>query len=283
MGSYTYVNLQTRVSAEINDASNANVTLAQVKRAIISAVEHYERERSWFAEMVSTALVTVANFPAIAPPSELLYIDKLQSSTTTTFTGTTASGASTITGASSTSGLTAGQVITGSGIPASTYVKSVDSSTQITMGDIYGAAVNATASAAITVTAYSANRMPLSEISYDQWATQSYGASGGSQPVQFAYYQDRILLYPTPNAVYGLILSYVRRLTTLSADADNNGWTNFAEPVIRSRAKWDIFNSLLYLPELAKTCKQEEIESLIMLDEDRTQRNTTGKTRAIYL
>lgn len=283
MGSYTFVNLQTRVSAEINDASNANVTLAQVKKAIVSAVEFYESERTWWGEMISTALVTVANFPAVAVPSDLLLIDKLQCATTTTFTGTTASGASTITGCSSTTGLTAGQVITGSGIPASTYIKSVDSSTQITMGDVFGAAVNATASASITVTVHSATRIPLERIGYDQWATQSYGASGTSQPVNFTYYQDRILLYPTPNAVYGLILGYVKRLTTLSADSDNNGWTNYAEPLIRARAKWDIFSNLLYLPELAQACKAAESEHLMMLDEDMTQRNTTGKTKALYL
>lgn len=284
MGAYNYLALQTRVSAEIQDTSNTSVTLAQVKKAIISAVEFYERERTWFNEIVSTALVTVASFPAVAVPSDILFIDKLQLSTTTTFTGDITIGGTTITNCSSTSGLTAGQVIRANGIPSPAYIKSVDSATQITMGDIYGTAISAIAvTTTLTITAFSAWRIPLGPITYDEWANQSYGATGGSQPVQFAYNEDRILLYPTPNAIYGLILSYVRRLATLAADGDNNGWTNFCEPLIRSRAKWDIFNSLLFFPKLAMMCKAEELETLSMINEERTQRNTTGRTRAVYL
>lgn len=284
MGAYNYVSLQTRISAEIADSTNASVSLAMVKRAIISAIEFYERERTWFNESVTTALVTVASFPAIAVPSDLLLIDKIQVATTTTFTGDTTAGTSTITTCSSTSGLSAGQIITGAGIPASTFVKSVDSATQVTMGDIFGTAVNATATAAtITVTAFASNRVSLDPITYSEWVDQSSGASGASQPAQYAYNEDRILLYPTPNAVYGLILSYVKRLATLAADTDANGWTNFCEPLIRSRSKWDIFEHVLYFPELAKPCKQEEIETLLMLDSEKTQRMTTGRTRAVYL
>lgn len=283
MGSYTYVNLQTRISDEINDSSNASITLAQVKKAIISAVEFYERERTWFNETVSTALATVASFPAVAVPSDLIFVDKLQISTTSTFTGDTSSGTSTITNCSSTTGLSANQIITGAGIPAATRIKSVDTATQITMGNIYGTAVNATATATITVTAFGLDQIPLARVTYDEWANNSYGATGTSQPVQFCYHQDRLLLYPAPNAIYGLILAYVKQLTTLSADSDNNGWTNFCEPLIRSRAKWDIFEHLLYFPELAKACRQEEIETLIVMDQERDQRGMTGRVRAVYL
>lgn len=282
MGSYTYANLQTRVSAEIADSANSSVTLAQVKQAIISAIEHYERERTWFNEHVSTALVTVANFPAVAVPSDLLFIDTLQSCTTGTITGTTTTSASTITGCSATSSLSAGMPITGTGIPAASYIKSVDSSTQITMCDIYGTVALATATGSITLTYYSLNRMPVAPITYSQWAGTYYGATGASWPSQYAYYQDRILLGPAPNTVYGLVMSYVRRLTTLSADSDNNGWTNFCEPLIRSRAKWLLFNNLLYLPKMAQISKQEELDTLLMLDEEREQR-LTGKTTACYL
>ncbi len=47
MPSYTFLQIQTRVSEEINDATNANVSLTQVKKAIVSAIEHYERQRTW--------------------------------------------------------------------------------------------------------------------------------------------------------------------------------------------------------------------------------------------
>ena len=283
MGSYTFANLQTRISAEISDASNTNVSVAKVKSAIVSAIEFYERERVWFDEHVSVDTVTVASFPGVAVPTDMVYIDKVQCASVTTFTGTTSSGAATITSMSSQTGLAVGQVIKGTGIPASTYIKSIDSATQITMGDIFGASVNATASAAVTITAFTGNPFPLDEISYDEWSDYSYGATGTSQPVMYTYYQDRLLLYPTPNAVYGLTIGYVKRITTLSADGDNNGWTNFAEPLIRSRAKWDIFEHILYMPGLAKPCKLEELETFQKFEQENIMRMTVGRTRAVYL
>lgn len=282
MGSYTYANLQTRISDEIGDSANASVTLAQVKKAIISAIEYYERERTWFSEIVAVDL-TVAGAPALGAPPDLVFIDKLQIATTTSFTGTTSTSAATVTGCSSTSGLVAGMICYGQNTTDVSYIKSVDSSSQITLMDVYGTNVNAAASGADTLYAFSTNHIPLEQITYDQWASYSYGPTGGSQPCMFAYNENRILLYPTPGSIYGAILSYNRRLTTLSADSDNNGWTNFCEPLIRSRAKWDIFNNLMKFPDLAKTAKQEELDTLMMLDSEREQRNTTGRTRAVYL
>jgi hypothetical protein len=90
-------------------------------------------------------------------------------------------------------------------------------------------------------------------------------------------------LWPKPDAVYSLRLSYVQRLTTLSADGDNNGWTNYAEPLIRNRAKWDLFNNYLYVPSLAQAAKMQELDALTVLDYEHVQRNTTGKVKSRYL
>ena len=282
MGSYTYVNLQTRVSAEIQDSSNATVTLAQVKQAIVSAIEYYERERTWFNETISRSIATVANFPAVAVPTDIVRIDKLQYATTTTFTATVTENTATLTGASNTA-FTVGQFITGNGIPASTLIKSVDSATQITMGDVFGASVNATSTSSVTVTVMGLSKYTLDPITYDEWAVQSSTSSTNGQPSQYAYHQDRIFLFPAPGSIYALTLSYVQRLAKLSIDSDNNGWTNYCEPLIRSRAKWDIFQNLLHFPARAMTCKQEELDTLAALDVERYQRNATGRTRAVYL
>lgn len=68
--------------------------------------------------------------------------------TVATFTATTAVGSPTLTVVSSTTNLRKGQTITGAGIPANTYILSVDSGTQITMSR------NATAAAAgVSITA----------------------------------------------------------------------------------------------------------------------------------
>ena len=286
MGSYTYVNLQTRISSEIQDSSNTGVTLAQVKNAIISAIEFYERERTWFNETVSRSLVTVANAPVVAVPSDIVLIDKLQIATTSTFTADTSNGTATLLN-STTTLPSVGQFITGTGIPASTMVKSVTGSAPtatVTMMDQYGATANATATnTGITVRTMGQSKYTLDENPYDELAIKMATSTTSGQPSQYAYYQDRLFLFPTPGSIYALTLSYVQRLTTLSADGDNNGWTNYAEPLIRSRAKWDIFEHLLFFPELASACREEEVETLMALDVERYQRNATGRTRAVYL
>ena len=53
--------------------------------------------------------------------------------TVTPFSGTPVSGSAVITGISSTTGLWPGQLVTGSGVPATTYILSTDSATQITL------------------------------------------------------------------------------------------------------------------------------------------------------
>ena len=64
----------------------------------------------------------------------------------TSFTGTTTNGSNVITSVSSTTGLYVGQPISGTGIPVSAKINSIDSATQITMLG------NATASGSITIT-----------------------------------------------------------------------------------------------------------------------------------
>lgn len=282
MPAYTFLQIQTRVSDEVNDSSNGSVSLAQVKKAIVSAVEHYERQRTWYGETFTRNTVTVAGFPAVAAPTDLVFMDKMQLASTTTITGTTSIGAATITGCSSTA-FSVGQFITGTGIPANTLIKSIDSSTQITMGDVFGASVTATANGSITIRVASPTIYTVQPISYNQYLEYQGAAVSPGQPGQYCYHQDRFFLYPVPTQVYSLRLIYVARLTTLSADADTNGWTNFAEPVIRNRAKWDIFANLLYMPKLAASCKAQEMDAFEELDTEMEQRNTTGRLRPKYL
>ena len=286
MASYTFLNLQTRVAAEINDSSNADVSLAQVKAAIVSAIEHYERERKWFSESRTSLKVTVAGFAAVAPPtyiassqSDTVYIDQIQMAATTLIAATVTNGSSALTACSSTA-FSVGQYVVGTGVPNNTIIKSIDSSTQMTMGDVYGASVTATASDP-SVVIYSQTKQTLEPMSWEAYSKVQYTASG--QPTQYCYYQDRLWLYPTPNARYGLLISYIGRLATLSADGDNNGWTNYAEPVIRNRAKWDLFLNYLRMPKLAQVAKLQEMDALEELNLEHVQRNSMGRLKSRYL
>ena len=282
MPNYTFLQLQTRISDEINDSSNQSVTLAQVKKAIVSAIEYYERRRAWFGETISRTTLTVANAPAVAVPTDMLFLDRIQLAATTTFTATTSSGTSTLTGCSNTA-WTPGTPIIGTGIPNNTFVKSVDSSTQITMGDIYGAAVNATASGTGSVRIANQPRRTLRQIDYRTLSGYQNTVISTGEPTQFCYHEDKFFLYTIPSQIYLLTIWYVKSLTTLSADSDNNGWTNFAEPLIRARAKWDLFNNLMRMPKLANTSKQEEMDAMLELETQMEQRNTTGRLRGKYL
>ncbi|MBV9859499.1 MAG: pilus assembly protein [Alphaproteobacteria bacterium] len=71
-------------------------------------------------------------------------------STTHSFTGTLTNGGAKVTGIASTTGLAAGMVVQGTGVPTNTAIKSVDSSSQITL------CANATASGSKSLTANSA-------------------------------------------------------------------------------------------------------------------------------
>lgn len=281
MPSYTFLNLQTRVSAEVNESANQNATLAQVKAAIVSAVEHYERERKWFNETITRNVVTVAGAPAVAMPTDIVFLDEVQLVSTGTVTGD-GGGTSTITNIADTSALQAGMFVTHALIPASTMIRSV-AATSFTMMDVFGASVSASTSTGLIIRYSSGTTTSnLTEVPYAEFAGREWQIGGG-EPSEYSYYQDRLWLWPKPNAVYSLRLSYVQRLTTLSADADNNGWTNYAEPVIRNRAKWDIFNNYLYVPSLAMEAKKQELDALVTLDYEHVQRNTTGKLKSRYL
>jgi len=61
-----------------------------------------------------------------------------------------------------------------------------------------------------------------------------------------------VRLYPVPNGAFPLILSYVRSLTTLSADGDTNAWMTHGEELIRLRAKADLYINYLENPGMAQ-------------------------------
>ena len=164
MPSYTFGVIKTRIADELN---RSDLT-SQISLAVISAVEHYERERWWFEETIDASVSTTAaqNYVTNAVITTMAKIDKVQ----------------------------------------------------ITIGSA---------------------KYELKKISYDEWADQATSTTSG-QPSEYAYYQDRLYLYPTPGSTYTLTISGVQRLTTLSAAGDSNGFTNYCEELIRQRAKADI-------------------------------------------
>ena len=60
------------------------------------------------------------------------------------------------------------------------------------------------------------------------------------QPEEWAYYGDKIYIYPYPGQIYTMTISYLKKLSALSDDADTNSWMTEAEELIRQRAKADL-------------------------------------------
>ena len=74
------------------------------------------------------------------------------------------------------------------------------------------------------------------------------------QPELYSRFANKIRLFPIPDAVYALKLSYISTLATLSADADTNAWMNEAEEVIRQGAKKRLATDILHSDEIAQRC-----------------------------
>lgn len=99
-------------------------------------------------------------------------------------------------------------------------------------------------------------------------------------PGSYAYFSQKIRLFPIPNAVYTVGLSYIARLTALSADSDSNAWTTDAEELIRQGAKRRIAINYLQSEELAARYAPFEREALLELMSETRRRlpNTVLRT-----
>ncbi len=100
----------------------------------------------------------------------------------------------------------------------------------------------------------------MNHTSMDQIDTGQYTG----YPQFYAWYADKIRMYPPPNATYTVTISYIQRLpeVTLSSPASaTNGWVNEAELMIRKRAKGELFaNELRNAQEAAYWFQQAEDE-----------------------
>jgi hypothetical protein len=138
------------------------------------------------------------------------------------------------------------------------------------------------------------SKYTLSPMNYSDFLVATATSTTSGQPTQYSYYQDVFYLFPTPGSAYTLTLNYIKRLTTLAASGDNNGWTNYAEELLRQRAKADIRCNILkdraalseasffaakgepYLSALEK-------QAFVRLQGENDDKVTVGKVKAYYL
>lgn len=197
----TYGDMQDRVADEL---ARSDLT-AQIKKAILSAIDYYENEPFWFLENRATAS-TVDGQRNYALPSDYLY----------------------------------------------------DDSMKVTINSRF---------------------VPMDKRPWD-WMEQAYqNTTYKSYPQYWADYQANLWLYPVPNGVYTLTLSYRRRLTELSATSDYNDWTTTAEILVRCRAKADLYRHVLRSYADADRMEREEVKAYRSLMGNSTVRTTAGHTQ----
>jgi hypothetical protein len=125
-------------------------------------------------------------------------------------------------------------------------------------------------------------KSPMRAVDYLTIDDEQDGSVEG-EPRVFAVFKENIRLYPIPDAVYTVTLSYIYRLTALSADADTNAWTTDAEELIRQGAKRRIAINYLQADDLAARFAVMEREAFteLMAENRRRWPNTVLRTPAM--
>lgn len=201
--------MEDRIADELARSDLAS----QIRKSIVTAVNHYEREPWWFLEGRSNTFNTVA----------------------------------------------AQEFYTSSDAAFIANIQSVD---------------------AMTIT-ISSNRYPLNRRQYREIEAASILATSYGQPQDYAYYARQIRLYPIPDAVYSVRVSFSENTTTLSATTDSSNWTTIGEELIRYRAKWDLLMNVIKNPEEATVMKNLEMEAYSQLRFESTENSSSGKIKAM--
>lgn len=99
-------------------------------------------------------------------------------------------------------------------------------------------------------------------------------------PTDFVIYMDQLWIYPTPNAVFPMCISYRQNFTALSALTDTNAWMTDGERLIRHHAKADLLLNSANKPDMAAIQDGQETRELARLRSKNVNNVATGKLRA---
>lgn len=101
--------------------------------------------------------------------------------------------------------------------------------------------------------------------------TSAYG-----EPSAWSWYAQQLRLYPVPDAVYALTLSYVQRIDVPANDGQSNVWTDEAEALIRHSVKRRIAQNYMRDAEMAQAARSAEADAYRRLMRDVQQLDTGG-------
>lgn len=212
----TYITMINRISNEVGGVSTASTTtsptLAEIKAAILSAIDNYTRMPFYFLQSRSSTFSTVA--------SQEYY------------------------GAAD--------------LAAIPDISQID---------------------ALTITVNS-TLTPLERRSFDYIDARNSTSTITGRPADYCYYAKQIRLSPIPDDAYTVRIAGYIRLAELSADADTNAWLTDGERLIRHRASYDLWSSVLSDDSRAATARQNEMSALRELIMEGNMRSTSGRVRA---
>ena len=103
-----------------------------------------------------------------------------------------------------------------------------------------------------------------------------------SMPCEYAMFAETLRLYPVPNRTYTIAIAYQKRLATLSASTDTNGWLTHGEELIRARAEKVICALRFRDFDGARIAEEAEIRALARLVAQTEKLLSTGRISPGY-
>ncbi len=94
-------------------------------------------------------------------------------------------------------------------------------------------------------------------------------------PSHYAYCNDTLLLWPTPDAAYTLQIVGTAQIDAPTADADTNVWTTEAGDLIVAHTKFTLYRGQFRDPEAAQWAKGETTDALARLKRETARRLET--------
>lgn len=117
-------------------------------------------------------------------------------------------------------------------------------------------------------------RYPLTKVTPLQFDSMYAGGTG--LPRFWVYRNQAITLYFTPDQAYTYYLYYNKSYTALSADGDNNDFTNYADRLLEYRTLAECYLNYRSDPEMAASYERKAKEELNRLVSQSRARLATG-------
>ncbi len=123
----------------------------------------------------------------------------------------------------------------------------------------------------------SGRRIVLEPIEFSKLQELSISTSHTRAPSAYAWYTQKLFLYPIPDAVYATQVSYQQRKSAPSSDSDSGTiWTNGCEALIRACAKKLICRDVTYDADGFQRNSDAEREALAVLKKESLQLQDDG-------